>query len=54
MADTCRCGKPATHQYSRLKVCGKCYQAHARHDDGPGRVPKNYDWKPEMDARRLK
>jgi len=53
MSANCHCGAKATHAYGGIKVCANCYQAHATIDDSPHRIPKNYDWSTEMDARQL-
>jgi hypothetical protein len=54
MSATCNCGAKATHAYGRMKVCVKCYKAHAANDDSPVRIPKNYNWSAEMDTRKLR
>ena len=50
----CYCGSAATHVYAGSKVCGSCYQANAKADDSPNRVPENYDWAAEMRQRQIK
>ncbi|QUQ70582.1 hypothetical protein [Kutzneria sp. CA-103260] len=53
MSGKCRCGDTATHAYGSLSVCAGCYQTHAAIDDSPNRIPRDYDWSTEMDARQL-